>query len=102
MAGFNISSFFGGSGSSGFGSINFSDYAMIKSGSYKKLMKSYYSQQKESTPKADKTTKKNVTDVKDTSGLTKMKSEADGLKAATDALNKDDALNLKYVNNFTT
>ena len=89
MAGFNISSFFNNS-KGGFGSINFSDYSLIKSGSYKKLMKSYYSQQKETTPKADKTTKKKTTEVKDTTGLSKMKSEADGLKAATEAFNKDD------------
>ena len=89
MAGFNISSFFNNS-KGGFGSINFSDYSLIRSGSYKKLMKSYYSQQKETTPKADKTTKKKTTEVKDTTGLSKMKSEADGLKAATEAFNKDD------------
>lgn len=88
MAGFNISSFFNNS-KGGFGSINFSDYSLIRSGSYKKLMKSYYSQQKETTPKADKTTKKKTTEVKDTTGLSKMKSEADGLKAATEAFNKE-------------
>lgn len=90
MAGFNISSFFNNSKSGGFGSINFSDYSLIKSGSYKKLMKSYYSQQKETTPKADKTTKKKTTEVKDTTGLSKMKSEADGLKTATEAFNNDE------------
>lgn len=90
MAGFNISSFFNNSKSNGFGSINFSDYALIKSGSYKKLMKSYYSQQKEATKKTDKTTKKKTNEATDTTGLSKMKSEADGLKKAAEAFHQDE------------
>ncbi len=91
MAYFNFSSFFNNTQSSTFGSINFSDYALIKSGSYKKLMKAYFSQQKEtSTSKADTTDKKKTTDVTDTTGLTKMKSEADELKTAAEACTQSD------------
>ena len=56
---FNISSMFGGFGSNNsLGSFNFSDYASIKNGSYGKLMKSYYAEQKKST-RAEKTDKSN-------------------------------------------
>lgn len=90
MAGFNFSSFFGNSNSNGFGSINFADYSLIKSGSYKKLMKSYYSPAKEEkVSKNDKTTKKKDTKDTDTTGLTKMKSEADELKKTTESFDKD-------------
>ena len=42
MAGFNISSFFNNSKPSFMSSFNFSDYASIKNGSYKKLVKAHY------------------------------------------------------------
>lgn len=91
MANFNISSFFNNSRPSGFGSINFSDYALIKSGSYKKLMKSYFAQQKDtSATKEDKTTKKKPVDDTVTTTISKMKSEADGLKTAAESLNDAD------------
>lgn len=73
-----------------FGAFNFSDYRAIKNGSYGKLMKSYYAQEKSDTVKPDKNSssvnKKNA--VTDTTGMTKMKKEADGLKSATEALGK--------------
>jgi len=92
---FNISSLFSNLGSnSTFGSFNFSDYASIKNGSYGKLVKSYYAEQKKSTAsdKSDKTTtsKKNKEEAVDKTGLTQMKKEADGLKSAAEALNKED------------
>lgn len=91
MANFNISSFFNNSRPSGFGSINFSDYALIKSGSYKKLMKAYFAQQKDtSATKEDKTTKKKPVDDTVTTTISKMKSEADGLKTAAESLNDAD------------
>ena len=44
---FDISSFFNNSTSANaFGSFNFGDYASIKNGSYGKLLKSYYAEQK--------------------------------------------------------
>lgn len=92
MAGFNISSLFGGFKSSGgFSSINFSDYSMIRSGAYKKLMKSYYAQEKKETgSKKDKTKDKKTFDPADKTGLTKMKTEAEGLKTATQELSKSE------------
>lgn len=92
MAGFNISSLFGNSSSGGFGSFNFSDYAAIKNGSYRKLMKSYYTQNKteHSISSTDKTNKNEKIDKADSSGLSKMKSEADELKKAADALQSED------------
>ena len=90
MANFNFSSFFNNSKSNGLGSINFSDYALIKSGSYKKLMKSYYAQQKEtSTAENSKTTKKKTENSVDTTGLSKMKSEANELKTAAEAVQSE-------------
>lgn len=90
---FNISSLFSGFGSnSAFGSFNFGDYASIKNGSYGKLMKSYYAEQKKK-PETSKTTTtptaKKETAV-DKTGLTQMKKEADGLKTAAEALNEDE------------
>ena len=89
---FDISSLFGGFNSnSTFGSFNFSDYASIKNGSYRKLMKSYYAEQKapakEKTPSVNNKSKEQTADK---TGLTQMKKEADGLKSAADALNNDD------------
>ena len=93
---FNISSMFGGFGSNNsLGTFNFSDYASIKNGSYGKLMKSYYAEQKKSTraEKTDKDTSSKINRKKeaaiDKTGLTQMKKEADGLKTAAEALNED-------------
>lgn len=93
---FNISSMFGGFGSNNsLGSFNFSDYASIKNGSYGKLMKSYYAEQKKSTraEKTDKDTSSKINRKKeaaiDKTGLTQMKKEADRLKTAAEALNED-------------
>lgn len=96
---FNISSFFGKSGSgSPFGSFNFGDYASIKNGSYKKLLKSYYAEQKkdavsekkDAAGKKDTAGKTKKEQAVDSTGLTQMKKEADGLKTAADALKKDE------------
>lgn len=98
MAGFNISSFFGGSSSGGglFDSFNFSDYASIRSGAYKKLMTKYYgvtgnktaSKQSDKTPVKDRTQKSVIST--DTTGLTKMKKEAGELKTSAENLSKGD------------
>lgn len=92
---FNISSLFSNLGSgNAFGSFNFSDYASIKNGSYGKLMKSYYAEQKKPTAsdKTDKTTNSKIKkeELSDKTGLTQMKKEADGLKSASESLNKED------------
>lgn len=96
MASFNMSSLFGGFGSSsGFGSINFSDYAAIRNGSYHRMLKSYYAQQKDTqTKKNNKTTNNNTTtrwnDYSDSTGLKRMKTEASSLKSAAEAVGKSD------------
>lgn len=94
MSRLDISSFFNHSNTSGLGSLNFSDYALIKSGSYGKLMKAYYADDKGSTAgkadKSDKTDKKKVQEKIDSTGAAKMKSEADGLKKAAESLQKDE------------
>lgn len=94
---FNILSLFDGFGSNNsLGSINFSDYASIKNGSYGKLMKSYYTEQKKTarTEKTEKDTTSKINKKKeaavDKTGLTQMKKEADGLKTAAEALNKEE------------
>lgn len=89
---FDISSFFQNNASNNlFGSFNFSDYASIKNGSYGKLMKSYYAEQKKGT--VDNSSVTGRTDKKepvDTTGLSVMKQKADGLKNAAEALNKEE------------
>lgn len=85
---FDISSFFNKqSGGDAFGSINLSDYASIKNGTYGKLLKSYYGTQKKSQSVNSTTeiNKKNQVDL-DSNGLTKMKKEADALKTAAETL----------------
>lgn len=96
MRGFNfdISSLFSnlGSGNS-FSSFNFSDYASIKNGSYGKLVKQYYAEQKKTSvdDKATSTTSKTKkAEAVDNAPLAQMKKEADGLKSAAEALNKDE------------
>ena len=67
---FDISSFFNKQSSGGaFGSINLSDYASIKNGTYGKLLKSYYGTQKKSeVSSTTETNKKNQVDL-DSSAL---------------------------------
>lgn len=70
------SSFFSGMNSSG-NSINLSDYSMIKNGTYKKLMKAYYKNEK-----AEK--ESSSTDTQKTSQL--LQGHADNLKKSASAL----------------
>lgn len=88
----NISSLLGNQNLFGTASaFNLSDYASVKNGSYGKLMKAYYNEQKPSNATDKSSSVKNKKDVSvDNSGLTQMKKEADGLKSATEALAKDD------------
>ena len=104
MAGFNFGAFFGGGSGSDplgglFSSFNFSDYNSIRSGSYKKLVQSYYGKDKaeSKSSKAEKTEDKKTTkiDYKDTTGLSKMKKESDALASSVEALDKADLWTLK-------
>ena len=78
--GTDISSIFGGTSNAGNSTYSLSDYASIKNGSYKKLMKAYYAQEKEESEAAggDSHAK-----------LLSVKSTADTLKEAADALQSD-------------
>ena len=90
---FNISSLFSGFNSNSvMGSFNFGDYNQIKNGSYKKLVKSYYTEQNKDTSSKDKTANKTKIEnkMKDTTGLTQMKKEADGLKSALEVFNNEE------------
>lgn len=93
MAQFDISSFF--NKSSGMSAFNYSDYSMIKSGGYKKLMKSYYNKADNTSVKADKTDKTDRTNKKtgvvDTTGLTPMKKQAASLQKTASDITKSDA-----------
>ncbi len=92
MAYINISSFFGNVQTNGMNSFNFSDYASIKNGSYKKLVKSYLVQQKgDSADKGSTSVKKPKKDTTDQTGLARMKTQADSLKKSAKELS-DDAL----------
>ena len=91
---YDITSLFSGlntNNNSPFGSFNLSDYSLIKKGSYKKLMKSYYDEQSSvSKYMANNTSTINKGLSIDKTGLAQMKKESDGLKSAVDAFNKDD------------
>ena len=71
-------------------SINLNDYNMIKSGSYKKLLKSYYSKDSEKTEAKNNTDSKKNVSTKDATGLAQMKKDADELKSASKKLSSDD------------
>lgn len=80
---------FGNSGLSGSNSIFggsssiLSDWAMLRSGTYKKLMKAYYAQDKTKTDNSTSTNTKNKVEERK---LTAAESSAKDLKTATDAL----------------
>lgn len=90
---YNVSSLFGGmQNDSLFGSVNFTDYASIKNGSYGKLLKAYYAEEKESqkvSSEGTKTDSSKKTKATDTTGLSQLKSDADSLKKAAEALGED-------------
>jgi len=91
---YDVSTLFGSLNSNNsnnlFSSFNYSDYSAIKNGSYGKLLKSYYNDQKTSTTseKSTSTTKKEQT--VDKTGLSKMKMEAEELSSAAKALSEED------------
>lgn len=102
-SGMDISALFSGLNSNDtFGGINLSDYASIKNGSYGKLVKSYYAEQaapKDSGSKNESDAKDwNVTAASivqksasvDTTGLSQIKKEADGLKSSVEAFENED------------
>jgi len=71
------------------GMIDFNQYASIKSGAYGKLLKAYYNQNSsESTEDTTKSKKKDT--VLDSTGLSTVKKDADGLETATKALEKSE------------
>ena len=77
------------SSNSSVGSLSFlSDYALIKSGSYGKLMKAYYSEtgSNSEVQKLATQTKTNSTSKDDTETITKVKSATDDLKESADKL----------------
>lgn len=91
MAYMDISKFFGNVQTTGMSAFNFSDYASIKNGSYKKLVKSYYNQAKDTTSKKDTTTvDKYKKDTTDKTGLAQMKTEADALKKSAKEFTSDE------------
>ena len=87
-----ISSLFSNFKSGSTGAFNLSDYALIKKGSYKKLMKAYYAKEDASgnkkATKSDKSQK--ASEGVDKTGLTKMKGEADKLKSSASVLSSSD------------
>lgn len=79
-----------------FGSVNFTDYASLKNGSYKKLVKAYYAEQNESVKNESKASEK-TNSVKsknsqsiDKSAMSQVKNDADDLKAAVNKLASED------------
>ena len=90
----HISSLFSSlnTGNTMFGSFNLGDYASIKNGSYGKLLKAHYAEEKKTASESAKTTtaKSNVTSKKDTTPFSDVKKSADALKTAAEAFTKDD------------
>lgn len=92
----NISSLLGSLGAQS--PIDLNQYASIKNGSYRKVVKAYYAEQKAEVSKAksssssaaSKTKNSSKKETVDTTGLSKMKSDADGLKTSAEALKGDD------------
>lgn len=66
--------------------INYSDYNLIKTGSYKKLLKAHYAQDSNSTSKSKSTSKKTDTSVKNTTASDKLSNEAKKLKETVNTL----------------
>lgn len=102
-SGIDISKLFGGLNSNdSFGGINLSDYASIKNGSYGKIVKSYYAEQTQPQESKSKVKSDNsewnasaASIVKkastvDTTGLSQVKKEADGLKTSLEAFKNED------------
>ena len=90
MANYDISKLFGNLNSNT-NTFNFSDYAAIRNGSYRKLVKSYYALQKENTTvDKEETNKKTQTVTKDETRIAKVKTEADELKSSAKKLSNDD------------
>lgn len=74
-----------------FNSINLSDYNLIKTGSYGKLMKSYYNTDSDSKKSETVSNVVNkLSDATDKTGLTKIKSEANELKESATKLKSSD------------
>jgi len=95
----NVSSLISSLSNSNSSSVGFSltDYAMIKSGSYGKLMKAYYnSDSKLSSVSSSSSAKDKVSSLADSvdkTGLTKLNSEADSLKSVASDLASSDIWN---------
>lgn len=66
--------------------INYSDYATIRSGSYYKLMKAYYSTDASEEVSSIASNKTTSTSKDDAKTLTKIESAAEDMKASSDAL----------------
>jgi flagellar capping protein FliD len=83
--------------------LNFSDYNLIRSGSYYKLLKSYYSSDSSSTTSTDKTTSTTSTSTsKETSKtLANIESATDNLNESAEALYKTNSSVFKKVSSQT-
>lgn len=90
----NMNTLFNSLGSNNaFGSVNLSDYAAIKNGSYGKLLKAYYAEQKTGSVGKDTENKRPVDKKEqeiDSTGLAQLKKDADRLKEAASALSDGD------------
>lgn len=94
----NVSSLFSSMSNSSSGSnslygFSLTDYSMIKSGSYGKLMKAYYNKDSKLSKMDDNSSATSsvnkLSESVDKTGLTKLKAEADGLKSSANKLSED-------------
>lgn len=81
----NISNLFGGIQKGAFSGIDLTEYSLIKKGSYKKALKSYYAEKSTDKVTADKTTSKVKSKAKPDEKFTAVKKTADNL---TESLSK--------------
>ncbi len=108
-----MSSLFGSYKNSLFGSLSssLSDYSMIRSGAYGKLMKAYYAKEANTTQKTDKTDKTNKTDKtaqmstqekEQLQQIQELKTGAKSLSDAASALQKDSLYEAKTAEDGTS
>ena len=86
-----MSSLFGSYKNSLFGSLSssLSDYSMIRSGAYGKLMKAYYAKEADTTQKTDKTAQMSTQEKEQLQQMQELKTGAKSLSDAASALQKD-------------
>lgn len=99
-----MSSLFGSYKNSLFGSLSssLSDYSMIRSGAYGKLMKAYYAKEADTTQKTDKTAQMSTQEKEQLQQMQELKTGAKSLSDAASALQKNSLYEAKTAEDGTS